>query len=320
MESERFKSLGAHVVNRRRQLGWPTRQAFADNINLVYRVLSDLENGSRRLGAKAYAEVERALRWQPGSVDAVLAGGDPAPVELDPTNLPPLSSVDPFRGIDSLRWRLHIESKPEGQRTEEERAWLAGSRAEQSRLGERAVQPDEDRDSHVSDFLTVAELTWEHVTDLADSPEGDPEREVKALRAIVTTADTLTDALLRLHIGPAARPLIQDMSYRSHELMKDQIYALQAAKNAGIDMENPPSAVEEHFESALRMRSDAAAQDEPSRTAKIDSQMVHDIEIRLDDRDSSDEGEAAAAADTAARSTASELEADGGVDDAKEIR
>lgn len=294
MESERFKRLGAHVVNRRRQLGWPTRQAFADNINLVYRVLSDLENGSRPLGAKAYAEVERVLRWQPGSVDAVLAGGDPTPVEQP--DLPPLSSVHPFRGVDSLRWRLHIQAKPEAQRTDEERAWLAGSRVEQDRLGQRALHADEVRDSHVPDFLTVAEMTWEHVTDLADSPEGDPEREVKALRAIVTTADTLTDALLRLHVGPAARPLIQDMGHRSHELMKDQIYALQAAKNAGLDMEDSPSFVEEHLASAIRKRSDAEV---------------------LDHRESPDEGEPAAAADAAARAAAAELKADGGIDDAK---
>ena len=166
----------------------------------------------------------------------------------DSTDLPPLSSVAPFRGVDSLRWRLLIESKPESERTDEERAWLAASKAEQSRLGQRAVIVDDHRNSHVPSFLDIARMTWTHVTDLAASPEGDPEREAKAARAIVTTADTLTDALLRLNVGPTARPLIQEMGHRSHELMKEQVHSLQAVKNAALD---PSSGVEEHFESRL---------------------------------------------------------------------
>lgn len=82
MEPE-LQRLGELVVARRTAQGWPTRQAFADNIDLTYRVLTDLENGVRRLGAKAYAVVERALEWRPGSVDRILSGGDPLEVTAE---------------------------------------------------------------------------------------------------------------------------------------------------------------------------------------------------------------------------------------------
>ncbi|QSM03791.1 immunity repressor [Mycobacterium phage prophiGD05-3] len=80
MEPERLQRLGLYVVERRRQRGWPTRQAFADNVDLTYRVLTDIENGVRALGPKANATIERALLWQPGSIDTILAGGKPTPL------------------------------------------------------------------------------------------------------------------------------------------------------------------------------------------------------------------------------------------------
>lgn len=80
--------------------------------------------------------------------------------------------------------------------------------------------PADDRENHVPDFLEVAKLTWMAVNDLAESPEGDELRQWKADRLLVVAADTLTDALLRLHIGAPARQLIQEMNYKSHEIVK----------------------------------------------------------------------------------------------------
>lgn len=79
MEQEPLERLGKLVVARRKGQGWATREQFASNIDLTYRVLTDLENGKRQLGPKAYATIERALDWKPGSVDRILAGGDPMP-------------------------------------------------------------------------------------------------------------------------------------------------------------------------------------------------------------------------------------------------
>lgn len=77
METEPLVILGETVKERRKRLGWPTRQDFADGIDLTYRVLTDLENGNRRLGDKAYSQIEDALEWRRGSIDAILAGGQP---------------------------------------------------------------------------------------------------------------------------------------------------------------------------------------------------------------------------------------------------
>lgn len=83
------------------------------------------------------ADLERVLKWAPGSIGAILDGGEPTPLR-GPSPLPPLAEVPPFRGTNSLRWRLAIEQKPEDLRTEVEAAWLAASDAERSRLAELA--------------------------------------------------------------------------------------------------------------------------------------------------------------------------------------
>lgn len=82
--------------------------------------------------------LERLLRWEPGSIDAILDGGEPSLLKRP---LPPLSEVPLFRGADSLRWHLEITSKPESERTPEERAWLAAANAERDRLGELTRNP-----------------------------------------------------------------------------------------------------------------------------------------------------------------------------------
>ena len=102
MEPE-LERLGTIVVARRKSLGWPTRQAFADNIDLTYRVLTDLENGARKLGPKAYAVVEQTLEWRPGSVDRILSGGDP--LEVTPENsLLASRLLHPSRREQTAKW------------------------------------------------------------------------------------------------------------------------------------------------------------------------------------------------------------------------
>ncbi|MFN6548597.1 helix-turn-helix domain-containing protein [Mycolicibacterium nivoides] len=76
--------LASLVVERRMQLGMTTRQAFSDRVALTYRVLTDVENGNRRLGRTAYAEIERALGWAWGSIAAVLSGGMPTVLDQPP--------------------------------------------------------------------------------------------------------------------------------------------------------------------------------------------------------------------------------------------
>ncbi|GAT01264.1 hypothetical protein [Mycolicibacterium fortuitum] len=77
--------LASLVVERRLQLGMATRQAFSECVALTYRVLTDVENGNRRLGRTAYAEIERALGWAWGSIAAVLSGGMPTVLDQNPS-------------------------------------------------------------------------------------------------------------------------------------------------------------------------------------------------------------------------------------------
>jgi hypothetical protein len=41
------------------------------------RTLADIENGVRRASPGTYAMLENKLAWAPGSIDTILAGGEP---------------------------------------------------------------------------------------------------------------------------------------------------------------------------------------------------------------------------------------------------
>jgi hypothetical protein len=76
---DEWERLATYVVNRRVDLGYRTRQAFADAIDgISLRTLGDVENG-RRLGygSNTLATLEHGLQWSPGSITKVLAGGEP---------------------------------------------------------------------------------------------------------------------------------------------------------------------------------------------------------------------------------------------------
>lgn len=71
--------LGSLVVERRVDLGMETTTAFSDVTGLSTRILGDLENGRKdSYRAATLIKVERALKWAPGSIDSVLAGGRPS--------------------------------------------------------------------------------------------------------------------------------------------------------------------------------------------------------------------------------------------------
>lgn len=96
-----------------------------------------------------------------------------------------------------------------------------------------AAEPVEE--SEGDQFLEAATLLWEVVTELANSPEGDPERRWKVQRVLVATADVLVDVLLRLNAGPAAKQLIKEMSGTAHNLMSGQIEPLQEEKRSDVE-------------------------------------------------------------------------------------
>jgi hypothetical protein len=87
MDQQALERLGHHIVSRRVELGYRNRTDLADNLQFTVRTLSDIENGVRRASPGTYAMLENKLAWAPGSIDTILAGGEPKElaVELRPT-------------------------------------------------------------------------------------------------------------------------------------------------------------------------------------------------------------------------------------------
>jgi Helix-turn-helix domain len=83
--SERNRQrLGLFVVARRKELGLSIREA-ARRAGVMRPTWTGLEEGSRRTADYNFAAMERTLSWGPGSIEAVLAGGDPMVVDSEDT-------------------------------------------------------------------------------------------------------------------------------------------------------------------------------------------------------------------------------------------
>jgi hypothetical protein len=77
MDRHALERLGHHIVSRRVALGYRNRTDFADSLQFTVRTLSDIENGVRKASPGTYAMLENKLGWAPGSIDTILAGGEP---------------------------------------------------------------------------------------------------------------------------------------------------------------------------------------------------------------------------------------------------
>lgn len=78
-----WQRLGRLLINRRVELGYKRRVAFAKAHGLSNdRSISAIENAERQNFSPAtIASFELYYEWEPGSIDTVLAGGDPTPRE-----------------------------------------------------------------------------------------------------------------------------------------------------------------------------------------------------------------------------------------------
>ena len=83
MDRRDLERLGHHVVSRRVALGYRNRTDLADSLQFTVRTLADIEHGVRKASSGTYAMLENKLAWAPGSIDTILAGGEPK--ELVPT-------------------------------------------------------------------------------------------------------------------------------------------------------------------------------------------------------------------------------------------
>src|SRR6476646_7181509 len=96
MDLRALERLGHHVVSRRVALGFRTRIDLADSVQFTVRTLADIEHGARKASPGTYAMLENKLAWAPGSIDTILAGGEPN--DLAPTLQRPVSPTTPTRG------------------------------------------------------------------------------------------------------------------------------------------------------------------------------------------------------------------------------
>src|ERR1700751_802489 len=77
MDRHALERLGPPIVSRRVALGYRNRTDFAASLQFTARTLSDIENGVRKASPGTYAMLENKLGWAPGSIDTILAGGEP---------------------------------------------------------------------------------------------------------------------------------------------------------------------------------------------------------------------------------------------------
>jgi hypothetical protein len=77
MDQRALERLGHHVVSRRVALGYRNRTDLANSLQFTVRTLADIENGIRKASPGTYAILENKLSWAPGSIDTILAGGEP---------------------------------------------------------------------------------------------------------------------------------------------------------------------------------------------------------------------------------------------------
>ena len=66
---------------------------------MSYEGLRAIRKGERRPNAVTRARLESALQWESGSVDAVLAGGEPTPVD---TSQPKRTDRDELDAVEEI--------------------------------------------------------------------------------------------------------------------------------------------------------------------------------------------------------------------------
>jgi hypothetical protein len=77
MDQRALERLGHHVVSRRLALVYRNRTDLANSLQFTVRTLADIEHGVRKASPGTYAMLENKLAWAPGSIDTILAGGEP---------------------------------------------------------------------------------------------------------------------------------------------------------------------------------------------------------------------------------------------------
>jgi hypothetical protein len=96
MNRRDLERLGHHVVSRRVALGYRNRTDLASSLQFTIRTLADIEHGVRKASAGTYAILENKLGWAPGSIDTILAGGEPTETVVELHRAKPPAANDGY--------------------------------------------------------------------------------------------------------------------------------------------------------------------------------------------------------------------------------
>ena len=107
MDRRALERLGHHVVSRRVALGYRNRTDLADSLQFTVRTLADIEHGVRKASPGTYAMLENKLAWAPGSIDTILAGGEPKETVVELRRSNPTPAVPRLHLHRSAVPRLH---------------------------------------------------------------------------------------------------------------------------------------------------------------------------------------------------------------------
>lgn len=85
-ERRRWRLLAEYIVARRLELGYTSAQEFARVASISRPIISDLESGDRTsYSIQTLVKLQTVLGWAPGSVEDILAGGEPTPKGIGQT-------------------------------------------------------------------------------------------------------------------------------------------------------------------------------------------------------------------------------------------
>jgi transcriptional regulator with XRE-family HTH domain len=117
---ERVERLAEAVRSRRYRLGM-SQQAVADAASVSLRSIGNLERGEGvpQLGKRL--AIETALRWAPGSIEAVMRGEDPTELSLETRQPQPVglgldAEADglPLEDVEAIRAQVRALKRARG--------------------------------------------------------------------------------------------------------------------------------------------------------------------------------------------------------------
>jgi transcriptional regulator with XRE-family HTH domain len=145
-KSKDWKRLGEYVQRRRIALDWG-RDELAARAHMSLRTVASVERGQNpRMRDTTQYAIEHVLGWAPGSVEAILAGGDPVLTETSDDTGPDLDDLGYV-----LFWlpQLPGEAATAARRALEPHVAAHHAEGHNRRSSDRVNKPSSLRRSHV---------------------------------------------------------------------------------------------------------------------------------------------------------------------------